>query len=550
MRARNSSLSTVCVARVLNLFFMLAITTQAAPTTIRFTHATDLPQTGLRIYTMPNAVSVPLSPPERQLLILQKGNTKSQMEVYNAIDFWRRAEQAGAWRDNYGNTLTLSHVSHLPPTHLTRRQSTRDAVESALALARQSPPQWTKGNLGTWLKLYTRENPTRITEERPCSRKLSDQTRFDFNDPRLLAYIFRINRRHLGLSRAPAGWFAIVLRLTESIQPDQAREALLSNILARIAPASSKRNTSKPSRSRFQHSPSVNSSSSEVTREEQSVEASIRDLPDWWSTRTEHYVLLSNMKSREKSVALRIQREIDILHKAFRQLIPPHASMSNVGVIRIFATQKEYQAYVPKNYAWTSGMWMPHKGELVINPTLQKHGRIASRILPTVYHEALHQYLYSAFNRITPSPWFNEGHATLFESIRLNARQELRFIEADHHLHTLQNLAKSGRLDIARFISLSYRDFYATDPAQRQQNYAIAWGLAYYLRKAAPIEKNTRYARVAQDYSAHLKKYQNPEKATQLTFERIDMKDFSESISSFWLSASRRHKAENHRIIP
>ena len=499
---------------------------------------------------MPDAVSIPSPPPERQLLMLQNGNTQSRLEIYNPIDLWQRTEQAGSWHDNHGNTLTLSRVSSLPPATLPPTQSTREAVEEALALARQAPPQWTQKNLVTWIKLCTRNDPTRVTEERPCSRKLSDQMRFDFKNAHLLAYAFQINRRHLGLSRAPAGWFAVVLQLTETIDPEQARDALLNNILARIAPASQNRNNSKPSTSTRQHPSPANPSSSGFTREKQSVEASIQDLPDWWSVHTEHYVLLSNLKSRKRSVALRIQREIDSLHKTFRQLIPPHAPMSDIGVIRIFATQEEYQAYVPKNYAWTSGMWMPHKGELVINPTRQNHGRTSSRLLPAIYHEALHQYLYSAFDHITPSPWFNEGHASLFESIRLNEQKEHRFMEADHYLHTLQNMARHDTLDISRLISLSYKDFYAPEPGQRQQNYAMAWGLAYYLRKAAPIEKDRRYAQLAQDYSTHLKKIQGPRKATQSTFARVDMAAFSDQFTTFWLSASRRHKAENNRIIP
>src|SRR5690606_6627315 len=109
----------------------------------------------------------------------------------------------------------------------------------------------------------------------------------------------------------------------------------------------------------------------------------------------------------------------------YARFVPAFAPTSeDVSVVRIFATDREYDAYVGPDQAWSSGLFDASRRELILRPA-QFRSRDArySRTLQVALHEGFHQYLFQATGGLRTSAWFNEGHATFFEVAEIGARR-------------------------------------------------------------------------------------------------------------------------------
>jgi hypothetical protein len=90
---------------------------------------------------------------------------------------------------------------------------------------------------------------------------------------------------------------------------------------------------------------------------------------------------------------------------------------------------------------------------------------------------------------------------------------------------------------IPDMFNMSYEDFYdgGGTAAGRSFNYALAWGLAYYLQKGAPGERNTPFKEILSTYAAALESSRKYHEADALTFADVDIKVFQSNFREFWL---------------
>ena len=89
------------------------------------------------------------------------------------------------------------------------------------------------------------------------------------------------------------------------------------------------------------------------------------------------------------------------------------------------------------------------------------------------------------------------------------------------------------------FLALDYPRFYAVP----ERNYALAWGVVYYLMRGAPLERGQPYANVIGAYRAELERGGDPERATAAAFADVDMKKFCGDFTSFWRTTKDRQDA-------
>lgn len=196
-------------------------------------------------------------------------------------------------------------------------------------------------------------------------------------------------------------------------------------------------------------------------------------------------------------------------------------------------------------------MWIPGKKELVIKPVdWGKNVEQKNLVLGTTYHEAFHQYLFYAMGEIQASVWFNEGYACVFGGAIVRDNK-LLIQEDEYRVRTLEDIVKSGNVHLERLVNMTQEDFVDRKNNNKkviEANYALAWGLVYYLSKGIAIESQSPYAGILDKYADALWTTKSATAATQAAFKDIDMNALDKDFINFWKSRNKRAAAQRNRI--
>ncbi len=288
--------------------------------------------------------------------------------------------------------------------------------------------------------------------------------------------------------------------------------------------------------------------SPEFLASKQKVISDIKNLDNWWYVETPNYIICSDMPSKQRRLAMKVQQNIEKYRAAYEKIMPPWDDIRAVSVVKIFARRDDYINYVGEELRWSGGVWMPSKQELVVSPPGWEGARkrqTEESVLSTLYHEAFHQYLFYSCNKNYNAVWFNEGHATFFE----NAEMKSGMLVASEDPYEFRNITAAingGRASIKKMLSMPYAAFYQEDV--RKDSYSVSWGMVYYLQKHCEYKKN-QYKDVLSKYKIELKKSKDWLKASNKAFEGIDMDNFQKDFEEFWLEKKDRRKAERARIF-
>lgn len=521
---------------------------------VKFLKAADLPALNLSLKIMADSKEAPLPPPTMYTYrIVSNGmESVSVQEMFLPADLWRHRQAAGRWIDAQGNTLTLAVMARPlasgagPTPHVTRER-----YEQWLAQAGEPPP-WTEPDMARWVADFIgREAVSAAPATNPPPRLagLIEYTSHGVAAEEI-ALAFRLNPHAPGQWGAPTSWFCAILQPASGTDFEQARAAMKDDFVkaltvsrnARPAPAA------LPGGASARQAGAPASRSPEFLASRRQVADSIRNMKDWWFVETENYIILSNMKSRHTSLLKHLSDNIELLRAGFEQFIPARADIAAVSVIRMFASPGEYLRYVGEDHAWTAGLWMPDKQELAIRPSDGGGASESGRVLGTVYHELFHQYIFYALGRLPAAPWFNEGHAELFENSELSARRFDVLENADHQRLVAERL-KNKALDLDRLIHMSYQEFYGGGEEARRARYAEAWALVYFLRKAELPNKPFPYAEINTAYGEALVRLKDPDQATRQAFAGVDLARLQADFAVFWQSPRQREQARRNRIF-
>jgi len=275
----------------------------------------------------------------------------------------------------------------------------------------------------------------------------------------------------------------------------------------------------------------------------------IRNLKDWWYIELPDYILTSNMETRNRRLVTMIQEDIETLRAAYQAFIPPRAEINDVSVVRVFRDRAEYLNYIPKDMQWSAGIWMPMKKELVISPLEVSQTSEGRRLtLLVVYHEAFHQYIFYALGGRELPVWFDEGHAALFEGSDIDAhRKTVKIVEEPLRVGPFLARLKEGRpLNLGTFLKLDHGQFYSRNTETMADNYATAYALVYFLRKACPQYPGRGYDTICSKLleAAMANNSPDPGASTTKAMEGIDLQQLERDLTDFWKSPTRRHRAE------
>ena len=557
-RVRRSSATRSLPCLFFALFLAWASSTcEAAPRRAEFKllKAAELPAIGLKINVMSQSREAPLPPPSTYSYTIGDGVRTWKTNLYAPDELWSDSQAAGRWVDEHSNTLTLATITLPLPQPFTKDfpgpHVPRELYNASAAGLRQAQAAWTPEALAQWVADFAGASSAKAQAVAKRPFNLQDLLAFSLEgQPWRFAYVFRLNRASAGQSKAATTWFLALFDLNPGVNMESALASINADFLAKVTSA----RTSPPAAA-TPRTPATPSAARKAARSPEflasrdQVANSIKNMKDWWFVETPNYIILSNMKARRSVMITELQEDVEYLRAAYEQFMPPRKAIKAISVIRIFAESKEYDAYVPPSMTWSSGIWMPDKQELVIRP-VEWGGSKDKRamVLRVTFHEAFHQYIFYAMDEKQAAAWFNEGYANVFGTASLTDRK-LSVEEDPYYAKAVEERLAAGPLDLNRFLHLSYEEFYAKDQKTMEHNYALAWGLVYYLRKAAHLEKPPTYAGILDKYGDALWETGDPDKATDGAFADVDLAKFQRDFTKFWDSKNKRSAASRNRIF-
>jgi len=136
---------------------------------------------------------------------------------------------------------------------------------------------------------------------------------------------------------------------------------------------------------------------------------------------------------------------------------------------------------------------------------------------------------------LAAAPWINEGHACLFESARVDTKGKVTLDEDAARCQLLLDNLDRVVATLPDLLFADYETFYEGTAFDKKLKYATAWGLAYYLQKGAPQERNTPFNSILTDFAAALAELHNYPEALAKTLETVDLRVFQDNFREFWL---------------
>jgi len=468
---------------------------------------------------------------------------------YAPRDLWRAAQFGGQWEDKYGNRLTLARVLYPFPANWPSPHVPRETYDEVIrSVTNGTSETLAEDALADWVKDFAGAQSVtgHAVKRRPFS--LGELIEYDVEaDTKgwMAGYCFRFRT-----DRSGRRYFAL-LHLHPDLKSDRARKAIHGDFLPSLKQPRFTRTKRTNRGAQYQDAALLKrvGRGKEFLRSLERARKSIAATTGWWTVETPNYILASNLGAGKGTFVKQIQTDIELLRAAYEVFMPPRKPVSAISVVRIFASEREYVSYVGAGHAWSCGLWVPARRELIIKPLEWNSKREArEQTLRTVYHEAFHQYLHYAYDELETAAWFNEGHACFFEGAEIK-RGRVCIEEYPMRLKCLAALVKSGGLDISKLLQLSYGEFYASDEQVMMGNYATAWGLIYFLRKYASLDSDSDYGRILQRYADELWSSRNSRKATEAAFEGIDIGTFQKDFVEFWHTKKARTAAERNDIF-
>lgn len=522
------------------LFFTCSSTVAArSEQSLTLGNTIELPAAGIKFRTLKDfhQISIPPIP----TYTYSNVHTGQRVEAHDPVDLWKYEQQIARFQGEKG-MFELATLKHLMPQNLPLINNSHVLVTDYVDALDDINIKWNDENIRTWIELFAGEIDSTVKQIRGMYLRYN-YLRFTFKkfppeekqafvlgypEGKKICFLFRFEK---GLSRSEVD--NAIWSLLKTVLITQK-----SNIILRKGRQFQDYGTNARARK-----------SSKFLDTRKRVINDIENLKDWWYVETKNYVIKSNLTYDNRALALLIQKDIEIMRKAYEAFFPPAKEIDEVSVVTVFKSHEEYLKYIPPDLGWSGGVWLPNRKELVISSNYPDNRKVSNEeILPIVYHEAFHQYLFYAFDYATFPMWYNEGHAMLFEASKIDrSRKTLVVLENDKRIKSLESLIKNNMLRLEEVMLLSHEEFYQEENLER--NYTISWALVYFFRKASHMYKDRNYDNVCDIILQELIKTRDWEKASRAGISTINMKEFNEDFLNFWTSKSKRRMAANYDLF-
>lgn len=450
----------------------------------------------------------PLDMPRAQAYLVKEPDGMMRLEDrYSISDLWVCRAVLGRWIDADFRLFTLCRLDVLPPS-LSDAAATRAGYEVQRVAADAKSDE----HLRRMIEMLSPVAPAFEGERfRQIPRGLKDASYWQGTNTQALVCAF--------LPKQSECWYLAVWELAADDDPAAARssferefldERAYEEVLSRAdAPAEPKRKSARRKR------PAVLSERALLRRDAQ---RSVAAYPQWHATHAEEFSVLDSLARRGFIDSL--TNDLRVMRAKYAATVPSPIDGSNtLAVARIYRERDDYLEAAGEDMAWSAAYWSPLRRELVAYlPPDGEH-----ELLRTIRHEAFHQYLSYACSMIPASPWFNEGYAQYFED-----ENDMRWeIAAD--LNRFEDM-------LGEVTAMDYAQFYAGSDIERREKYRIAWSIACFIEKGAPLVRFEPFKNLKTRYIGELLKTRDMRKATQAAFGSRDrFKLFIAEWKKFWL---------------
>ncbi len=512
------------------LFLVLPFRTALAELT--FGPAKNYPAIGLTFPTLFRAAGDPVPMPKAHAYLpVNTSDTLTREDRFAPFDLWYNSQCCARWRDPDGRELILGRVTHSYP-QTEEKHISRERFKLEVARTGSRPDPKNLESLTEWVATFA---GVAVYPPKKCDINkfaLDGVCRFENETPNLLIYAFRPRKSG---SNSVNDWFCVTLQLVSGDNPELAAKCFEEDFLAQISLPSRGSKEEGVKATEFDMRDTKGKVAERIdnpVRDE--ARKSVENYDDWWIAETEGYMILSDVYSEVgKGIIRELQKQLPLLQKTCMKLLPPLAPLNNeIALIRLFQRQEDYVRYLGEDMAWSGGAWVPSRRELVL---FQKGG--IEEMMPTILHEAFHQYLSYAYAMIQSAPWLNEGHACFFAPAWIGSKGQMLIAEdEDRAKFLVENIDLAAPL-LPLLIEMGYDEFYEGTQSEKLLKYAMAWGLVYFLQKGVPTSVVPEtYASILPNYRSTLAKTRDEHKATLAAFEEIEMETFQEAFRNFWLS--------------
>lgn len=450
--------------RTCAIFILLCIASSLHAIAPRLTKDTTL--NGVRMKLPPNAIGQTLKTLQvfRYTRTRTSGNEDviTQLECFSPSEVWYREQYLGEWQDRSDNTYRFAKLASLPGAY-PREHLTKDEYQEVQKNAPVLGENWT-----AWVEAFLNEAPT--TEKALRGNPNMVRCAFYATDTRfLLVFQFKAHETPFAFEITPSE--------NKYFKPT---EKLLQQTLVRSLSWRGEKQSPLRSGSSLSRAGGFRQHASR-----DAAKQSIANSSNWFSLDSPDYVLITNLRKNNTRMAKAMLDQLQIMRKAYdRYFHHTPTPQDEVSVVRVFANPEEYVAYVGEGSEWSSGLFSSSHRELVIqgNEDVKSSKRNES-IRTILFHEGFHQYLFLATGGKPIPIWFNEGHATFFESARISSSTKAPTIRMNEM--RLRGIKAMTSYPIKALMLMDQETFYngGTD-RDRLENYALSWGITSFMRMA------------------------------------------------------------------
>lgn len=529
-----------------NLMFFTTIvffsaTGYAKSSYLRVGKTTDIPSVGIKMKMPKDASAKPLGSISVKTLTQKRGNQTRKIEAYFPEDLWMRDQLAGRW-GNEDCMISVYNMNLPPPVNLKAlfRQGNQAFVskETYDAWKEDEKGKWKDENVLDWLCYLTGSKLKLETEPLKKETPKSAVTYFyELKDSRGPNLIYVISPE-----KYPDKHFAVQFSIPGSL--DDKSKKTIGQCLASMTfyPTKGIDLDDKKMTTGKKTTTQKKDWSPEYIASRERVINNIKNLKDWWYLETDNFIIVADIKN--KKTVRELQEGLEKSRDVFAKIYPIEEPLKAISVAKAFASRQGYKDYLAgTGFEDSAGLWMSDRKELVVSP--MDWGSVKDRrkmMVEVIQHEGFHQYIYFATGGQHAATWFNEGNATFFSGIEFKGKKPV--IEETYRLEKAKQLAASA--DIQGLINMSQEEYYRN----KDRNYALGYALIFFLHKGAPvIKKKNNYSEIPTKYYEALIKIKNPDKATEIAWEGIDMKEFTDEFHKFWSDKSMIKKALRYDII-
>jgi len=508
---------------------LLALACLRAEAELRFTKPMAFPDLGLEMPILadaaPDAVSMPRT---ESFLVTEADGSRRLEDRFDTFDLWTAGTVRARWRDADGNLLVVARLVASPPDDPPETLATRVEFERrlpSLAIAHRDENARNAAVVAC-APADVYELPVRPRRSR--RRELEELLYYRSTNELASVWVFRPLAHERGVK---TDWYMAALVLAPDENTDVAAAVLDEYFLDRIRslPASQSAPSRSPNRKTGRPRPE---SLDEAALLKRDYRRSVVNYEEWHSTESGDVVVVDDLAPQwHDAFAGALTNELPRLRAAYAVVVPsPLSSPTNIAAVRVFAERRDYLDYVGEGVEWSAAVWSPLHRELVLNLPASGTGEL----LKTVRHEAFHQYLAYAGGMAEASPWFNEGHAELFEHTSFDRKGKVVFERHPVAVQWIRENVDMAADVLPSLFHLEYDEFYSGTDAQRRARYWIAWSVAYFLEVGAPEIRFRPFEKLRADYMAALVRTRRFDLATDSVLPAEKMKLFIAEWKKFW----------------